>query len=1017
MGKVITNMNNIFFLSVLRSGLSTSIKEHANGARAEIDVSILIDRHDRNLRAWEANPQEITKRLALMGPADVLGFEEEIILRTDPPNNSNAFKPNYFPSIEFAQADFPWRFSPEPYSSGGSSAPESVKALTPWVSLIVLKDGAGEGHLNAEFEYLSGKGLATLIKVNSVRSLPDLRYAWRWAHVQVTAESQPDDGELTELLNERPEQCISRLLCARRLQPNTSYSAFIVPSFLLGKNAALRLAGYDVDDQGVSAAELAWNKNEAGQQSSSVVLPFYFHWQFHTTTRGDFEYLTRLLLEPKTPSSELGRKPMDWNDPGYGLDWSGHSIPAMQSALQELSAPDVNQSLSEIPTQVKREISSNVVADGEEFLNIKTPTNLSPNVSNFSAAINENAQKVTIAFSSSTGLKPYILYRRKGLGSFKTVSKYTAKSGTYTFDLPLLPEVEYEFYIRLSQRVRTSRGWASWGYRYVEQYRSENGELSISLPTISPPLYGEHHDHEHNGSRNLLARENWIAEINLDPRYRAAAGLGAKIARKHQEIFMQEAWEQLGEVETANAILRQAQFGQEISDKFKRRIAKFSPDSLVAVTRPMQLRTKSRSEQNKKLTDKVDEITAVPQALNSNARRRISRPRGPLRKKQQHKQFGYYAASGQRENYFRQQAIQLSPESFVNVDFGDHFPNLQQIVAISPLINNVNSELHFMVSEGSHWQLVQRVGQQVKLSASTYVKKNNDVEFEEIAAYPEINIAISKLLSGLSKEWILAGAGAVNNNSIEVLKTNTPFVEALLVGLNYEFARELRWRGYPSDGKGSYFRQFWEKTSLLDYAQTSDDGGVSSKEGFFDIKPIHQWGEAKLGENKAGSHLPDFVEGENMVVLIRGDLIRCYKDLNIYMLDDLNNLDSAILPLFKSYLSDDTLYLGLPRISRGFLVLEENPGAPRFGLDINSAESISSAESVSVADLSWDHFFNDTQESIGSYLDLSSNEFDVLDKNDSRIGRWDRASTSAFRAKATRQKPVRLVVSMEMVSV
>ena len=31
-----------------------------------------------------------------------------------------------------------------------------------------------------------------------------------------------------------------------------------------------------------------------------------------------------------------------------------------------------------------------------------------------------------------------------------------------------------------------------------------------------------------------------------------------------------------------------------------------------------------------------------------------------------------------------------------------------------------------------------------------------------------------------------------------------------MVGLNHEFARELLWREYPTDQRGSYFRQFWD---------------------------------------------------------------------------------------------------------------------------------------------------------------------------------------------------------------
>ena len=38
---------------------------------------------------------------------------------------------------------------------------------------------------------------------------------------------------------------------------------------------------------------------------------------------------------------------------------------------------------------------------------------------------------------------------------------------------------------------------------------------------------------------------------------------------------------------------------------------------------------------------------------------------------------------------------------------------------------------------------------------------------------------------------------------------NAAFVEALLVGLNQEFNRELLWREYPTDQAGTPFARFW----------------------------------------------------------------------------------------------------------------------------------------------------------------------------------------------------------------
>ena len=53
--------------------------------------------------------------------------------------------------------------------------------------------------------------------------------------------------------------------------------------------------------------------------------------------------------------------------------------------------------------------------------------------------------------------------------------------------------------------------------------------------------------------------------LNLDPRYRAAAGLGARVVRANQEEYMRLAWEQIGDVLTVNHHIRRAQLATKAS--------------------------------------------------------------------------------------------------------------------------------------------------------------------------------------------------------------------------------------------------------------------------------------------------------------------------------------------------------------------------------------------------------------------------------------------------------------------
>ena len=71
----------------------------------------------------------------LRGPADVVGIDRHQIVRIDPRPNTSDFEPNYFPSIEFDRADFPWLFTPARANANGQ--------LRPWLCLVVVRQQDG----------------------------------------------------------------------------------------------------------------------------------------------------------------------------------------------------------------------------------------------------------------------------------------------------------------------------------------------------------------------------------------------------------------------------------------------------------------------------------------------------------------------------------------------------------------------------------------------------------------------------------------------------------------------------------------------------------------------------------------------------------------------------------------------------------------------------------------------------------------------------------------------------------
>ena len=95
-------------------------------------------------------------------------------------------------------------------------------------------------------------------------------------------------------------------------------------------------------------------------------------------------------------------------------------------------------------------------------------------------------------------------------------------------------------------------------------------------------------------------------------------------------------------------------------------------------------------------------------------------------------------------------------------------------------------------------------------------------------------------LRDLSTDYILPGADQVPPNSVALLQANHAFIEAYMVGLNHEMARQLLWAGYPTDCMGTYFRQFWDVSEYVPQPSDPTDPAALA-ELLKDIPPITTW--------------------------------------------------------------------------------------------------------------------------------------------------------------------------------
>lgn len=223
-------------------------------------------------------------------------------------------------------------------------------------------------------------------------------------------------------------------------------------------------------------------------------------------------------------------------------------------------------------------------------------------------------------------------------------------------------------------------------------------------------------------------------------------------------------------------------------------------------------------------------------------------------------------------------------------------------------------------------------------------------DLDPVMGCPQFLDPMWEAVRELGRGWFLPGLELVPPDTATLVRTNPAFVASHLVGLNHELMRELLWREYPSDLRGTAFKRFWGRTG----AQPDDIG------------PIHLF---------AGRHLVEtlLVGGKDeAVLLLRSELLRRYPGSIVYlcrakqvgedlMLDD----DTIIVPTFRGDLPPDVSFVGFPIEPddlRGngdpwWFVIAQPPSEPRFGLDDGSEDT--PAVPTSSNDLAWPHMSPD----------------------------------------------------------
>ena len=188
-----------------------------------------------------------------------------------------------------------------------------------------------------------------------------------------------------------------------------------------------------------------------------------------------------------------------------------------------------------------------------------------------------------------------------------------------------------------------------------------------------------------------------------------------------------------------------------------------------------------------------------------------------------------------------------------------------------------------------------------------------------IMAYPIFPDPTSFYLRELSERFILPSVDKLKMNSISCFVTNPIFEEAFLAGMNTEMGRELLWREYPTDERGSYFRKFWDQVEL--------PNDFSDK--YFDVKFLHNW-DKRLGANHEEG------KGQLVVFVIKSDLMMQYPQTGITLSTPKNGtLEVVLVPTMTGWLADDTYMAGfdistLKSTGNLYLTFTETDKSQRF---------------------------------------------------------------------------------------
>ena len=896
-------MSTVQFLPWLRTGLATML-DAATSTDGSLWFSPTVD------VIAEDGPHAVEgPQIRLRGPGDVIALGATAIKRHDPEAGAAEAETNYFCSVEFYAPDLPWRYSP--------LLPDG-DVLAPWIALVVVE-------LGDDVTISTPNGRLPVLHVEDpAADLPDLADSWAWAHVQAATDL---DGGVPAAYDADPAAFTSRLLCPRRLRAGTSYIACLVPTFHAGRIAGLGLGSSTSTDP-------AWGVGP-------VDLPVYGSWELTAGDRVDFKQLA-MRIEPGELPPDVGFRDLDLTDMGTGMT-PLHSRATFAGAMHAPSDGLVYWHAEDDRDQFETDVRARLVvtpprrSSAGRYDPLRDDPVVAPPAYG-APQIGTNAVPNTDRPGPGTGVRIPLPGSTRGWFEQLNVAPHhraVAALGTEVVrhDQEALMAAAWE---QAQEAIRVNRT-LNRGRLVEETARAGERKWNTLGDAVAVSIAAPAFVSMRTSDGSLVGR--------LDEAGVPSAYFGSTFRR-------------LGRNGGPLATRARLQAAQSPAITIARTLVESGREPDSATTDPLSVAYRTRY---------------LPAGMDVGGPVAAEPTGGPF-DTAMFDRFDVFDRTERVELRGRARDVAvIGPGAAVDADKLAGRPDLGAVVvdAEGPFLNegevidlpNFTYAIDRPVIDGRivttsteraplGFDLAGEVREKVTPEAAVIAATASRVSVPadlwsgstpiptRVGLQPRFTDPMYERVRALSVDFLIPGVGAVPNNTVALLEVNPAYIDAFLVGLNHEMSRELRWREYPADLRQTWFQRFFDSVD---------------PPGSVDIRPIAEWGRTqRLGDEYAGGGTGGEPESAGLVLLIKADLIRKFPDVRVYAVPAMidaegervpNVGDQLESPSFVGSLGRGINFYGFDGLTeeqaRGdgaedgwFFVLEEEPRATRFGLDI-----------------------------------------------------------------------------------